>query len=299
MNVQNIIIKSFLFLCLSISISSCQKKPVNYILYYQKVNEIDSIYRMANNPKLAAEEYKKFFEAGEYEPKNQERINEYETYITLADRYNIDFGGKESLKKLILLEVQQGRSCKKYFPLLKKYGIDSLYVKDQVANWKKSLNRILIDSFTIAMKRDQLGRPGGRLGDTAVTMLNVRKNAKLLIWTFNKYGYPTPQKMGTMGHDDTFFAMPTFITHMVEVKEYPFIKSKLYEYIKSGDCLPRDYALMVDVNAFLYDKEGLYRFAPGVSTDSAKINRNRRSIGLPSLKHTAALKRDFFKTLDQ
>ncbi|MDR6920990.1 hypothetical protein [Chryseobacterium sp. 2987] len=295
MNGQNIIIKSLLFLYFFLSISSCQKKSINYILYYQKVNEIDSIYRLANNPKLAAEEYKKFFEAGEYEPKNQERINEYETYITLADRYNIDFGGKESLKKLILLDAQHGGNCKKYFPLFKKYGVDSLYVKDQIANWKKSLNQTLIDSFTIAMKRDPLGRPF----DSAVSMPNVRKNAKLLIWTFNKYGYPTPQKMGTTGHDNTFFAMPTFLTHMVEAKEYPFIKSKLYEYIKSGDCLPRDYALMVDVDAFLYDKEGLYRFAPGVSTDSAKINRNRKSIGLPSLKHTAALRRDFFKTIDQ
>lgn len=284
-----------IFILLSIiSLVSCKKKEVNYILYYQKVNEIDSIYRLANNPKLAAEEYKKFFEAGKYEPKNQERINEYETYIILADRYNIDFGGKESLKKLILLDAQHGGNCKKYFPLFKKYGIDSLYVKDQIANWKKSLNKKLIDSFTIAMKRDQLGRKNF---DTAVTMANVRKNAKLLIWTFSKYGYPTPQKMGTMGHDDTFFAMTTFLTHMVEAKQYPFIKSKLYEYIKSGECLPRDYALMVDVNAFLYDKEGLYRFAPGVSTDSAKINRNRKSIGLPSLKHTAALKRDFFKIL--
>ncbi|KPE50183.1 hypothetical protein [Chryseobacterium indologenes] len=283
-----------IFILLSIiSLVSCKKKEVNYILYYQKVNEIDSIYRLANNPKLAAEEYKKFFEAGKYEPKNQERINEYETYIILADRYNIDFGGKESLKKLIFLDAQHGGNGKKYFPLFKKYGIDSLYVKDQIANWKKSLNQTLIDSFTIAMKRDQLGRPF----DSAVSMPNVRKNAKLLIWTFSKYGYPTPQKMGIMGHDDTFFAMTTFLTHMVEAKQYPFIKSKLYEYIKSGDCLPRDYALMVDVNAFLYDKEGLYRFAPGVSTDSAKINRNRKSIGLPSLKHTAALKRDFFKIL--
>ncbi len=272
---------------------NCQKKSVNYILYYQKVNEIDSIYRLANNSKLATEEYKNFFERGEYEPKNQERINEYETYITLADRYNIDFGGKKSLKKLILLKAQRGGNCKEYFPLFKKYGVDSLYVKEQILKWKKGLNQKLIDSFTIAMKRDQLGRKNF---DTAVTMANVRKNARLLIWTFTKYGYPTPQKMGTMGHDDTFFAMTTFLTHMNDAKEYPFIKSKLYEYVKSGDCLPRDYALMIDNPAFLADKEGIYRFNPNVSTDSAKINRHRKSIGLPSLKHAAAIKKDFFKT---
>ena len=178
-------------------LTSCSRKP-NYILYYQKANEIDSIYRIAKKPKLAAEEYKKLFE--EYEPRNQERLQEYETYIILADRFNIDFGGKKSLKKLILLKAECGGSCREYYPLLKKYGLDSLDVKDQIADWKKDLNQTLIDSFTIAMRRD----PEGRIPlDTAVVQKNVMKNAKLLLWTFQKYGYPTPRKMGTMGHGDT------------------------------------------------------------------------------------------------
>ncbi|WP_080780620.1 hypothetical protein [Chryseobacterium phocaeense] len=276
-------------LCL-VSLISCKKK--NSILYYQKVNDIDSIYRMAGKPKLAAEEYKKLFE--EYEPKNQERIQEYETYITLADRYNLDFGGKKSLKKLILLKAEVGGKCKEYYPLFKKYGIDSSEVKEEIADWKEDLNQTLIDSFTIAMRRDQEERR--RPIDTATCQRNVMKNARLLLWTFRKYGYPTPRKMGTMGPNDTFFAMTTFLTHMNETKEYyPQIKAKLYEYVKSGDCPPRDYALMIDAMAFLADKEGIYRFNPNVSTDSAKINRHRRSIGLPSLKHTAKIKKDFFK----
>ncbi|WP_080778202.1 hypothetical protein [Chryseobacterium phocaeense] len=268
-------------LCL-ISLISCKKK--DYIIYYQRANEIDSIYRMAGKPKLAVEEYKKLFE--EYEPKNQERLREYETYIILADRFNMDFGGKKSLKKLILLDAERGGSCREYYPLFKKYGIDSSEVKEEIADWKKDLNQTLIDSFTVAMIRDQEKRRPLEL-DTAVAQRNVMKNARLLLWTFRKYGYPTPRKMGTMGPNDTFFAMTTLLTHMNETKEYyPQIKAKLYEYVKSGDCPPRDYVLMVDSRAILDDKEGIYRFNPGVSKDSAKINRNRKSIGLPSIKHT-------------
>ncbi|MCJ7934505.1 MAG: hypothetical protein MUW56_12920 [Chryseobacterium sp.] len=261
-----------LIITISIFFTACKKK--NYIVYYQKANEIDSIYRMAGNPKLAVEKYKELFD--EYEPQNQERISEYETYIILTDHFNIDFGGKKSLKKLILLKAERGGNCKEYYSLFKKYGIDSADVKEQILDWKENLNQRLVDSFTVAMRRDQQGR---RPLDTALAKKNVEKNAKLLIWVFNKYGYPTARKMGTMGPNDTFFAMTTFLTHMNESKEYPYIKSKLYEYVKSGDCVPRDYALMVDVQAFLADKEGIYRFNPNVSTDSAKINHHRKSIG--------------------
>lgn len=279
---------TFLFL---FSLINCKKKNTNYILYYQKANEIDSIYRIAGKPKLAIQEYKKLFE--EYEPRNQERLREFETYIILADRFNIDFGGKKSLHKLILLKGPHG-DYKEYYPLFKKYDIDSLDLNEQISDWKKSMNQTLIDSFTIAMKRDQEGRPI----DTALTQKNVMKNARLLLWTFKKYGYPTPQKIGTMGPDNTFFAMTTFLTHMNETKEYyPQIKAKLYEYVKSGDCPPRDYILMVDNPAFLTNKEGYYTFNPGVSSDSAKINRHRKTIGLPSIKHTNLIIKDSSKPI--
>ncbi len=289
MNYKFLLSFSFLLLLCMFYLIGCQKKDVNYILYYQKVNEIDSIYRIAGNPRLAAEEYKRLFD--EYEPRNLERIREYETYIQLADKYNIDFGGKKGLKKLIPLIAPHGEYYKLYFPLFKKYGIDSLSLKEKVADWKKGLNQTLIDSFTVAMKRDQEGRPI----DTALTRRNVEKNSRFLIWVFNKYGYPTPQKMGTMGHNDTFFAMTTFLTHMSETKKYyPEIKSRLYGYIKSGDCAPRDYALMIDGMALLNNTDPIYLFNPGVSKDSAQTNRNRKSIGLPSIKHTNLLVKDSF-----
>lgn len=281
----------FVIITISIFFTACKKK--NYIAYYQKVNEIDSIYRIAHNPKLAIEKYKKLFE--EFEPRNQERLREYETYLILADHYNVDFGGKKNLKKLIPLIAPYGDYYKLYFPLFDKYKLDSVDVKERISDWKKNLNQMLIDSFTVAMRRDQEGR---RPLDTALAQKNVMKNARLLLWTFQKYGYPTPQKMGIMGPNDTFFAMTTFLTHMNETKEYyPQIRTKLYGYVQSGDCPPRDYTLMVDNPAFLADKEGIYRFNPNVSTDSAKINRNRKSIGLPSLKHTNLIIKDSSKPI--
>ncbi|MFP3834901.1 hypothetical protein [Chryseobacterium sp. SIMBA_028] len=278
------LIRYSLSLLILLFLVSCKK---NYITYYNKVNEIDSTYRLANNPKLAVKEYREIFK--EYVPKNQDRIEEYATYITLADQYHEDFGGKESLYQFISLIAPDGDEYKKYLPLFNKYGIDNASVEQKITEWKQGLDKKLVDSFRVALIRDQAGRPL----DTALTRKNVEKNAELLIWTFKNYGFPTPEKIG-------WFPMPTFITHMVESKKhYPFIKEKLLEYVKSGDCSPRDYARMDDTYLGSHKKITLYGFNMISVKDSAQTDRNRKSLGIPSLKHSAKIRKDFFKKIKQ
>jgi hypothetical protein len=274
------LIKYIISISILLILSSCKK---NYIIYYNRVNDIDSIYRLGNNPQLAIKKYRELFR--EYDPKNQERIEEYATYITLADQYHEDFGGKESLYKLITLLAPYGDKYKKYLYLFNKYGIDNTSVEQKVTEWKNSLNKSLVDSFRLALIRDQQGRPF----DTIMTRKNVGKNAKFFIWVFKNYGFPTPQKIGS-------FPMPTFTTHMVESKKhYPYIKEKLLEYVKSGDCSPRDYARMVDAEMGYPKKITLYGFNMITVIDSAQIDRNRKTLGIPSLKHSAKIRKDFFK----
>ncbi|MFP8896168.1 hypothetical protein [Chryseobacterium sp. EZn1] len=283
MKISSLIRSGFLLIAL-LSLTSCKK---NYITYYNKVNEADSIYRMANNPKLAVKEYRKIFE--EYTPKNQDRIEEYATYITLADQYHEDFGGKKSLYQLISLVAPYGDEYRKYLPLFNKYGIDNPSVEQKITEWKQGLDKKLIDSFKIALIRDQEGRPL----DTALTRKNVEKNAKLLIWTFKNYGFPTPEKIG-------WFPMPTFISHMVESKkDYPFIKDKLLEYVKSGDFSPRDYARMEDTYLGSHKKITRYGFNMIPVQDSTQIDRNRKSLGIPSMKHSSKIRKDYLKKKKQ
>jgi hypothetical protein len=264
------------------SLSSCKK---NYITYYNRVNEIDSTYRLANNPKQAIKEYRELFK--EYDPKNQDRIEEYATYITLAEQHHEDFGGKKSLYQLLSLIAPNGDEYKKYLPLFNKYGIDNAAVEHKITEWKQGLDKKLVDSFKIALIRDQEGRPL----DTALTRKNLEKNAEFLIWTFKNYGFPTPQKIG-------WFPMPTFITHMVESKKnYPYIKEKLLEFVKSGECSPRDYARMEDTYLGAHKKITLYGFNMIPVKDSTQTDRNRRSLGIPSMKHSSKIRKDFSKKL--
>ncbi|QQQ30455.1 hypothetical protein JJL46_12105 [Chryseobacterium indoltheticum] len=268
-------------------IFSCKSKNLNYINYYNKANEIDSIYRIANNPQKAIRKYRKLFK--KYEPKNQELIEEYETYIRLADKYHKNFGGKKSLNRLIPLVAPYGRSYKKLYPLYQKYGIDSIEIKQNVANWKNNLNKKLVDSFTIAMIRDQEGRPENKI----LAKKNVEKNAVLFLWTFKNYGFPSSQKIGRL-NDTIFIAMPTLLSHMVSSENYPKIKYKVFEYLKSGDCSPQEYALMSDT--YDYYKNTAVRFGyRNSSQDSSQVNRGRKSIGLPSLMHASKIRKDVFK----
>lgn len=268
--------------------SSCRNSKVNYITYYNKVNEIDSIHRIAGKPQKAIRKYRRLFR--EYDPKNQEWIEEYETYITLADQYHKNFGGKKSLYKLITLVAPYGKDYKKLYPFCQKYGIDSLEVNQKVVDWKKNLNKALVDSFSIAMMRDQEGRPQ----NIVLVNKNIEKNADLFFWTFKHYGFPDGQKIGRLGNDNIFIAMPTLLSHMIGSEKYPEFKKKIFEYVKSGECSPRDYALMSDTYDMYRNTAARFNYRHQ-SQDSLQINRNRKSIGLPSLKHIAKIRKDKFK----
>ncbi|SFN21418.1 hypothetical protein SAMN05421594_1520 [Chryseobacterium oleae] len=282
----SILICFFLYCC----------KSKDYITYYHKINEIDSIYRIAKQQEKATHLYRKLFR--KYRPLNQERTEEYETYIRISDKLGKNFGGKRSLYRLVPLIAPYWRYKKadsKFISLYKKYGIDSLSIEQKVAEWEKKLDKKLIDSFVVAIARDKYG---GRLNDSD-RVENDLKNAELLKWTFEHYGYPSMQKIG-LYHKDTFIPMGVIILHMADYDQHhPYFKAKILEYVKSGECPPRDYAAMVDRNNLHHKIPYTYGVYQGYRniTDSAKVNRNRKSIGLPSLNYRNKLAKDLSDSL--
>ncbi|MGI9582689.1 hypothetical protein ACR1PO_15955 [Chryseobacterium sp. RRHN12] len=283
---QTIGIYTLFLLTISCLTISCKSKNNNYIVYYNRVNEIDSIYRIAHQPEEAIKQYRKLFR--KYNPKNQDNNEEYETYIKLSDQHQKNFGGKKSLYKLIPLIAPYEGSYGSYFGLFKKYGIDSSEVKQRIADWKKGLNKQLVDSFSIAFIRDQAeGRRNVQLMEN-----NDRINAGLIKWTFENHGYPSVQKIGLIGNDGVFMPMHALFSHMIDAKEYSYFKAKMLEYVKSGDCIPKDYANMVDRHNLQIDKlEMPYGSYPSYSTviDTMKVNRNRKKIGLRPLKRSSKI----------
>ncbi|WP_370899165.1 hypothetical protein [Chryseobacterium gossypii] len=286
-----------LYLIINILFLSCHSRKPNYISYYNKVNEIDSIYRMAKQPEKARILYRKLFR--KYPPKNQERIEELETYIRLSDRYGKNSHTKKDLYTLIPLMAPYWKDKKndpEFLSLYKKYGIDNIEIEQKITKWKKSLNKQLIDSFTVAFIRD---KAENRLNDQ-LREINDRKNAKLLKWTFENYGFPSLQKIGLWGNNNVFMPMEVLLLHMADVAEYrTYFKTKMIEYVKSGDCFPRDYAGMLDrqnMHLRLPRNYAVYQGYEDIE-DSAQIDRNRKNLGVPSIRHRAKIARDFYDSL--
>lgn len=289
------------FLCALLAVIflfySCKNRNINYITYYNKVNEIDSIYRFKKDTLFVIKEYQKLFR--KYPPKNQERIEEYATYITLADKFHKNFGGKKSLNKLLPLIAPYNNTYRDYFGLYQKYGIDSMEVRQKIAQWKKGLNKRLVDSFTIAFIRDQYEARSEF--STSKMEITDKENVELLKWTFENYGYPSMQKIGLIGNNGVFMPMINLLSHLAGSEDYPYLEAKLLGYVKSGDCRPREYAEIVDRHYLQIKKQDApYWFYTGHSIvkDSIVVNRNRRNIGLPGLKHSRAITKDFFKELE-
>lgn len=92
--------------------------------------------------------------------------------------------------------------------------------------------------------------------------------------------------------------MPSLFLHMTDAENYNYIKYKLIEYVKSGECPPINYASMVDRHNLQVSKEqilyGEYMYE-NTKLDTVQINKNRKSIGLPSLKHEKKIQDDYFK----
>ena len=285
-----------ILILLSLIIITCNTREKNYIIYYNKVNEIDSIYRIAQRPKLAIKKIRKLFK--EFPPKNQERIEEFENYIYLSDKYQENFGGKKNLYKFITLIAPYRNAYQEHLPLFKKYGIDSLEAANKTDLWVRSREKVLMDSITTLFIRDQEGK---RL-DVNISARNDLKNAKLMKWIFDNYGYPSLQKVGVFGNDDVFLPMSTFFSHMSASQDYPYFEKKLKRYLEMGDCTPREYSTMVDRYHLqvLKDKMlyGSYIGVDGIS-DTVQVNKNRKSVGLPSLKHNNIITKDFLKKLNK
>jgi hypothetical protein len=265
------------------SLGSCKSR--NYITYYNKANSIDSVYKINRDTIAFIKRYKKLYRKYRYRPAESiKEVEKYETYIILSDKYKKKFGGKKRLNTVLDLTAPLIKRNKALYPICEKYGIDSSSVELKIASSKDKMNKRLIDSFSVAFVRDQETK---RMV-SSVRVKNDAKNARLLKWTLENYGYPSLQKIGIRGNDGVFMPMLTFLSHMAGVPAYyPYFKEKLLEYVKSGECPPLNYATMVDRYEGINKREILYDEYFGDFSDTVKVNRNRRSIGLKSRDYKA------------
>lgn len=187
----------------------------------------------------------------------------------------------------------------KDYSFFKYYGIDSLEVLHRIKLREQKYNKILNDSFQVALYRDQHFRKDGY---NELTKLNDLKNIELMRWALKNYGFPSPLKIGPLknSNGDIQFLL---LSHVVSYHDdYYFYKNEMLKYLKNGDVDPRDFAEMIDKfnTTQLNQIKSLYALWNPQEMppyDTLRIDKNRKLIGMRGLKHNSIVQKDMKQIL--
>ncbi|MES2813141.1 MAG: hypothetical protein V4670_11775 [Bacteroidota bacterium] len=296
-----IIKKITLFLFILGSLISCKiknvtetvvlKKETNYIPYYLKVYEADSLYLVKNYQK-SYEILDNLFQ--KYEPLNLERYKEYETYISCAHKLNKNL----DYKKMIVYSIEfLGTNTKyiKYDSLFnvafKKTNIPTKELELHTQKYRSKLNLKLRDSIIEICSDDQKKRQNGNSN-----LEDIRKidsiNEIRLSKIFESYDYPSEKLIGEFFIDSTDVNLRFVFLHTKHDFRINFLLPKVLKAVKLGKAYPEDYAesydryMEITTGKQLYGSYNLRREKQFTEfVDIKKIDSIRKSIGLPHLKY--------------
>ena len=289
-------------LLLFITIVSCKSsfthigdKNANYIPYYLKVYEADSLYHAKDYVN-----YKKTLKNlfNKYEPLNIYYYWEYEKYLKASiildnkKKYNkelefliTNFGySHKGIKKDSVLSIALNVSNLKLSSLFK---LEKIYKDGLDLELINKLNKIELDDQEIR------NRSGITWEERAPLMKQVdRINDSIIKNYIITKGYPETKK--TDG-----FLFGTLFNHFSYNGSYDFYKEKLPYYVKNGKCSPNDYASLIDRwnlinNGKLYYYISWRDEIKKIENDLEmikKIDDRRREIGLPTIQQEKALQK--------
>lgn len=267
---------------------------VNYIPYYLKVYEADSLHLVGNykqSQSILDSLFKKF------EPVNLSFYNEYFTYyknkILLEDFDKIDV----VLKKLVrnhgfnvgLHENDSLNSIAIKKAKFTRKDLDGFY-KDYVEDLNLEY-RYAIEKMIENDQRVRLAMPRNKEEWGKVDTENAEK-IKLLI---AKYGYPSRKKIGSPSFTDKSCNVSTLFLHATKEAREGYILDLMLESLKKGECEPYDFAVVYDKYLYVsgkHDGKVLYgelrekkKSIDLVVVNPKKIDSIRRSVGLEHLEY--------------
>ena len=266
-----------------------EKKEVNYIPYYLKVYEADSLYLVYNfegSYKILDELFKY------YEPLNTEKYKEFETYISCCYKLNKNI----DLKKLFTKSIEfYGTNTRyiKYDILLEKAfnqsNFSELEISDLTKKYRNKLNFQLRYSIIDICKKDQLNRQNGDFGKNMSVSDSINKMKLRQI--FSKYDYPSEKLIGEFYIDSTDVDLSFVFLHTEIEFRTKFLLPKVLKAVKKGLAYPELFSQSYDRyledykgGKQLYGSYNLVRSKKNTELiDNKKIDSIRRSIGLPNI----------------
>lgn len=224
-----------------------QKNEVNYIPYYLKVYEADSLY-WVNNYELSYEILDTLFR--QYKPINLlDEVNQY-----LVSGYKIkEYNGKDKYIELLFKEWGFIQEDFGNYP-----EIDSLCRELNISNmlddWENyylthNVNYELREQIDTLVALDQHYRKKENRNLSKLDSID-KLIEPLIIKILEKYGYPN-RRIGLgivrlKGGDYQFLEIHTMLNHTTDALREDYLFEKLLNEVKRGNMLPEYYGSIVD-----------------------------------------------------
>ena len=280
-----IIISTFVISCKS-NYSRIGDKNANYIPYYLKVYEADSLYIVGNH-KRSFEILDGLFK--KYEPINMQMYYEVFNYMKLKVILNKKTNRKELKSWIIKYGVSLSRlendSLLSYYSTKNSKWLVKNYPKLR-EKFMTSINLDLREQINIMISQDQYYRNNNYQANIDKQNRIDSINSKKCINIFKQYGYPNDKIIGDFSIDKRVINFSTILLHTKDKERIDYFSPKVLEFIKKGQALPKVYANMYD-QYLLYNGSEQYFGSYSNPTDVPiqELNIRRQNIGMPKYKY--------------
>ena len=282
---KGIIFIILIFLCFSCksSYTKIGDKKANYIPYYLKVYEADSLYIVGNN-KHSFEILDSLFK--KYEPINLQMYYEVINYMKLKVILNKQTSKKELKRWIVKYGVSLSRlendSLLRYYYTSRNKWLIKNYPKFR-EKFMTSINLDLREEINKMIFQDQYYRNNNYQANIDKQNRIDSINSKKCINIFKKYGYPNDKIIGDFSIDKRVINISTILLHTKDKERIDYFLPKVLEFIKKGQAPPKVYALMYD-QYYLYNGSDQYfgSYSNPTDTPTNELNARREKIGLPN-----------------
>ncbi|MDC9724114.1 MAG: hypothetical protein PSN34_15275 [Urechidicola sp.] len=270
------------------SLKNIANQEVDYIPYYLKVYEADSLYIIGdfvNSYKILDS----IFEI--YEPLNQDVIYEMETYINVSKKTNNVNKIKPILKKLISIWGYD------YEYLEKNIKQESLLSNIEIAELKNEYNNKinwgLRDSIINMNVLDQKFRRKKNdfsfsKKDSIDTLMNIDQKHYKIIMNLLRKGSVDSRVVGNRTRKENT-SLHGLLIHCIDEDKDGELAKIVYKKVLLGELNPIDYAAIVDRNLLtnnLPQKYFVFSTKKISDVEKNRVNTNRLKIGLPRIGYS-------------
>ncbi len=270
-------------------------RNANYIPYYLKVYEADSLY-LVGDYKSSYKILDSLFK--HYEPINMPIYSEYEQYIKLS--YSLNKKTKKELRNLSKYynySIDDIKQDSILYLVLGKSKISEKKITKWHNQFEKKIDTIYRNLIHRMNLKDQMIRK-----NVDVNWDNVKKvdleNDSILKLKLSLLGFPNIKKVGnykkmTSEISTKDVSLDVILIHLsVDNNIFESYKKILFEYVKKGYLPPKTYANVVDKNYYINNKNSYYHFMFSNFNYSEmdeiirnEINIKRKSAGLPCIDY--------------